>query len=446
MKNTLYALLIFVATNTHAASNSFRFEKDSSVPLVYLNFVIKSGSAHDISKKSGITNFLGEILLRGTTTRDKKTIDQTLDQIGATLDVEVRSEAMIFRGAVLSSKLESFLEIFSDILINPSFPLGEVRKLKSEITSQILADQSKDSSLAKLHWDRFLFNTHPYSNPILGKPKQIQAISKDDLKAHYANLFNQENVLFIGTGDADESFILEWFERTKEKLSNKTSIKSIAAPVIENKKRILIVDKPDRTQTQVFIGQAGLKMTDKDFFPIFLSNHIFGGGSFNARLMTEIRVKRGWSYGAYSYFKHGVFPRSWQAYYFPASKDTVAAVQLGLELIKKWKDAGISPEEFEFGKSSLINNSGFMYNTPKKRVENALLESTLQLPDGFMKSYGKELKNVSLEDANRAVNRFITPETVSILVLGTAKKIKTPLAKALNVSESEIEVVPFNKE
>lgn len=426
-----------------------RFENDPSLPIVYLNIAVKAGAANDLPGQSGISNFVGEMMLRGTKTKTKNQIDEALDQLGATLEVETRSEAMIFRGRVLSAKLADYMAIVQDILLNPSFPEKEMKKLKNEIISAILNSRGRDNALGRVFWEGFLFEGHPYAKPILGKTKEIAKLKRKDLLRHYSNLFQDRNLLVVGSGDSEASFIEAWAKRIGDGRPNSEGanpIKTAEAPKEWEKRRILFVDKPERTQTQVYFGQVGVRMTDSNFFPLYLSNHVFGGGSFSARMMTEIRVKRGWSYGAYSYFRHGIRRRSFQAYTFPATKDTPATLSLIDGMLRDWKNKGITQEEYEFAKASLINSAGFSYNTPAKRVENTLLEKTLDLPDGFMKSFADKLEKVSLNDANAAVRDFLHPNRMSIMVLGTAKDLKAKIAKALDVPESEIRVVPFSKE
>ena len=225
-----------------------------------------------------------------------------------------------------------------------------------------------------------------------------------------------------------------------------SNLAKVPVPEAIQQEKLLLVDKPDRTQTQITGGQIGVQMTDPSFFPLYLGNHAFGGGSFSARLMTEIRVKRGWSYGAYSYFKQSREPRSWQFYLFPAAKDTPAALELTLQLVKDVQERGIKADEFNFAQQSLVNSAGFMYNTSRKRVENKLMERTLGLPDGFMKSYGPRLQAVTLNDVNSALHNFLHPDKLAIVVLATAKDSKAKIAKAAGLPENQIQVVPYNKE
>lgn len=439
-------LVCFNASNAKAIEVSF--ESDSSLPLVYVNLAVRSGAVSDPKGQSGLTNFMGELMLRGSRSKTKEQIDKALDQMGARLEVETRSEALIFRGAVLSSQLEPFLNLVSEIITEPSFPDEEIRKLKSEVISGILEELGRDPGLAGRRATKFLFGDHPYGKPVLGTVKDIEKLSRDEIAEHYGKLIKDKFLLVVGTGDASESKIKDWAKSIANlrPSSNSDSISEVPAPRNSAVRRLQIIDKPDRTQTQIYIGQIGIRMTDSDFFPLYLGNYAFGGPSFSARLMVEIRVKRGWSYGADSHFRFGLQPRSWQVHLFPASKDAAAALAESLKLIDELKKTGIKAEEFEFSKQSIVNSAGFMYNTPRKRVENKLLEKTLDLPDGFMKSYGPEIAKVQLPDVNSSLAKFLKPNQLAISVLATAKDLKPALSKAAGVSEDAVIVAPYTQE
>ena len=440
--------MTLLASSAHAVE--IEFERDTSLPLVYINIAVKAGAVTDPAGQAGVTNFVGEMLLRGTHSRTKEQIDVELDQMGARLDVETRAEALIMRGAVLSSQLEPFLRIVADLLTQSSFPDREIRKLKSEIGSEILEELGRDQTLGSRRFTKFLFNGHPYGKPILGTVDGINHLTQKEIIKHYNLLFRDKLFLIVGTGDAETSVIKKWADGIAAARPSpsgiETGLTQVYKPVDAPTRRLQIIDKPERTQTQINIGQVGVRMTDERFFPLFLGNHAFGGGSFSARLMVEIRVKRGWSYGANSYFRHGLQPRSWQTYLFPAAKDSANALALTLKLIEDLKTAGITKEEFEFSKRSLVNGAGFMYDTPKKRVENALLERTLNLPDGFMKTYGPSLEKVTLESVNSAWASFLKPGQLAISVVATAKELEDSLAKAAGVPADQVEVVPYTEE
>ena len=441
----LISLSIILTFFKQAEAMETSFETDNTLPIVYINLAVKAGTVSDPQNQLGITNFVGEMLLRGTKNKTKAQLDLELDQMGARLEVETRAEALILRGAVLSKKLDSFLNLVNEIVTEPSFLETEIVKLKAEIVSGILEELSHDQSLGARKFNEFLFQDHPYGKPILGKVKDIQNLRLEDILRHYQWLFTEEKLLVVGTGDASEDLIEDWAERLADlRPSSQTGTPiKVSVPAASKTRRVQIVDKPDRTQTQVFGGQVGVRMTDKSFFPLYLGNYAFGGGTFTSRMMLEIRVKRGWSYGANSGFRFGLQPRLWRFHFFPTSENTPESLKFSLAMVEQLKTTGLTKKEFDFSKQSLINGAGFMYDTPQKRVENKLLEKTLELPDNFMKSYAKNLKKVEIEDVNSSLKEFLNPDTLTLTVVGTAKTIKKPLAETLSMKPDEITVTPY---
>lgn len=441
-------MISFPAVSRTARAAEVAFEEDHDLPIVYLNVALKAGAVNDPASRHGITNFMGEMLLRGTRSRSKEQIDLALDQMGARLEVETRAEATIIRGAVLSSQLEPFLKLVNELVTESNFPEIEIRKLRREIVSGLLEEQGDDPALASKRFTRFLFGAHPYGNPILGNLADVAKITRAGVVSQYNELVTGKNLLIVGTGDASQGRIEEW---AKDLAAHRPAGSAVATSVLPaprngGERRLLLVDKPDRTQTQINIGQVGVLMTDRDFFPLYLGNYAFGGGSFSARLMLEIRVKRGWSYGAGSSFLFGTEPRSWHVHLFPASKDAAPALATTLKMIDDLSRKGITPDEFSFAQGSLVNSAGFMYDTPQKRVENILLERTLNLPRGFMKSYGPELSKVTLAQVNDALKKFLKPDRLAIEVLCTASQLKDPLTRASGVQPRQVTVQPYTQE
>lgn len=451
MKKLLLSILLsLLVLNANAAE--FFFEKDRSLPLTRIVIAIRGGSSADPDGKNGATDLMMRMLTRGTKTKTKNQIDLAVDQLGGDLAVATQLEYSLFQGSVLSKNLKPFLEILTEILTTPSFRETEFVKLRAERISELMGSLSEDRSLAQVRFDQRFFRGHAYARTPQGRINDLRKISVGDLESQYQGLVQDTRVLVLATGDASESDFNEFLDRfrTARTMGNSNSLSPLrpipAFSGAPKKLQVVIFDKPDRTQTQIVIGQTGINVTDTKRDALTVANHAFGGGIFQSRLMQELRVKRGWTYGAGSSFKNALLPHSWKVAFFPKNADTAPAIVEALKLIRVFGEKGLTPEEFSFAKQGLINGAGFNFNTPMKRLENKLFEKFYGLPDGTVEGLADRLKELDLAIVNQAVKDFVKPQQMLIGIVGTASTLKADLAKALKISEGEIEVQDYLKE
>jgi len=443
-------LIAFCASalfSLHAFAAEFSFEKDRDLPLVYVTAVFKGGSTQDSEGKNGVTDIMAKLMLRGTKTKTKQQMDLALDQLGANLGVETHGEFITFRGSVLSENIKGFMQLMSEIISSPSFRPQELEKLKKEQMSQMLDELSQDRSLVRLRFDETFFKGHPYAKANNGRIKDIQSLTVADITQQYNKIINDSQMILLATGDANESSFSPFLDSIKKTRPSNHPVAMVPEFKGDPKKlRVVIFDKPDRTQTQVIIGQKGVSYTDPRLDALELANYAFGGGSFSARLMVELRVKRGWTYGAGSSFKIGSKPHSWRIGFFPKNADTPPAIKEALQMIRDLRDHGITQEEFNVAKQSLVNSAGFNYNTPSKRLENKLQEIVFGLPDGYFKNFASRLDSITLDQVNQAIKSFVTPDNLMVGVVATAKVSQDELAAALGIPAKNIEIQDYQKE
>ena len=437
-------ILFCILLSYPAFSSEFSFEADHSLPLVYVNIALKGGATQDPDGKNGVTDLMSRLLLRGTKFKTKQQVDQTLDQLGAELDTETRAEYIVLRGSVLSENIVPFLTLLEEIITTPSFRPSEFEKLKKEHISEILDQLNNDQKLIRTKFDQVFFQNHPYSKANMGKVKDIQSLTLSDIQNQYKHLMDQSRMLILAAGDTQESSFDSFIKHLNEKLNFKTNIEAI--PPFKNtptKLRVVIFDKPDRTQTQVVIAQAGTSFKDASYDALQLGNFAFGGGSFLSKLMIELRVKRGWTYGAGSGFKMGSQAHSWRVSFFPKNSDTPPAIKEALKMITDLHDHGITQTEFDAAKRSMVNSAGFNYNTPSKRMDNMLVEKVFGLPAGYHKDAARRIQALTLADVNNAFKAFIQPDHLMVGLVGTASISRSEIAKELGLPEKSVEVVDY---
>ena len=316
MKITIAIIASLIAAKAHASE--FFFEQDKTLPLVHISVAFNGGSTQDPDGKNGATNLMSKLIMRGTKQKTKQQIDMTLDQLGADLDTEVRGEYTVLRGSVLSENLPGFLSLLEEVIASPSFRADEFEKLRKEQISTLLENLDNDQQLIRTKFDQLIFKNHPYSKLNQGRIRDVQSLKIADIQKQYEKIFNESRMLILISGNASASDFDSFRGHLDHKLKRNTRLDTIPAfDGFPRKAKLVIVDKPDRTQTQGSIVQKGTTFNDQALDALQIANFAFGGGTFLSKLMVELRVKRGWTYGAGSAFKFASQPHSWRVSFFP---------------------------------------------------------------------------------------------------------------------------------
>ena len=218
----------------------------------------------------------------------------------------------------------------------------------------------------------------------------------------------------------------------------------VVEPSMKPGRRLLVVNKPERTQTQILVATLGTSAHDDDHVDLVVSNAVFGG-TFTSRLVREVRSKRGWSYGASSRMSVDRHRQAWLMWTFPAAQDAAACLKLTIDLLTSWVDKGISRSEVAFIQRYLVRSHAFEVDTAAKRLHQALDVDLLALPDDYYTAWVPRVRGVTREGASGAAKRRIRVENLLIVVVGTAAQVLEPLRGAVG-ELAETSVVAFDAE
>jgi zinc protease len=207
-------------------------------------------------------------------------------------------------------------------------------------------------------------------------------------------------------------------------------------------RHVVIVDKPERTQTQLFIGTLGARTRDRSLFPLIVSNTAFGG-TFSGPLMQEVRAVRGWSYGAYSRLLHSTQRDAWYMSTAPSAEYSADCAALQLDLLERWVEGGTTRAELSFAQRYLINSHCFDRDTPSKRLESRLDVALLGIPRSYVEKYDELVASVTKRQADDATRRRISTRDLTIVVVATAKDVASSFERLPGVRS--LEIVPFDR-
>jgi zinc protease len=413
-------------------------------PIVNLNLTFGVGSASDPDGKEGLANLMGEMLLRGTRSHTREEIENMLDYLGATLEVSTGFHSTTVEGQVLTRNLEPLVALMVELLSEPVFPDGELRKLKEETTAQLYLRLEDDAGLARLNFNRAVYSGHPYARDPIGTLKSIEAIGREDVAGLFGKWIHRGGMLVGAAGDISRPTL----DGIVRKIVGKLAAGETKGPVEPFRGRVegrnvLLVDKPERTQTQFVIGHPGIDAKDPDFFPLSVFVTAFSGHMFQATYMQEIRVKRGWSYGAYGSIDARRDGGSFYLYTFPKVADTIPALQLSLDLLDKAIAGNVTDAQIDFAKRFITRSFPFLVDTPEKVIGQRIYQRLLGRPADYLEKYVGMVEAVTPAAARAAAKKRLSSGNLEIIIVCTASDFAKTVGPA--VGARKVETIPYDR-
>jgi zinc protease len=408
-------------------------EKHDS-PIVKISIVFPFGSYEDPFHKEGLLNFVGDMLLRGTTEKTRDELEFSLDHLGASFHVMTGYHSMMVEGRVLSKNIRPFLKLMKEILTKPSFLPSEVQKLKNEIKSDLLLRLEDDQDLAKHHFNKEIFAKHPYSRDVVGTAKSIDSLDISEFQSIYSKYFSQYGMLIGASGDLTP----QQFEETALEIFDffpKSTEMPTKAPFTSQHKGldIVLIDKPELTQTQFFIGQPCINSTHEDLLALDMFSTAFAGSMFQAKYMQEIRVKRGWSYGAYGSIDARRDAGAYYLFTFPKNEDTVDAIALSLELYDQAVNGSLVDEKgFLLAKNYMTRSYPFKMDTPEKILAQKIYNKMSNRPDDALETYRTRVQAVDYKKSLEVARKHLRPKDVKVVMVCTANLFEQKLKDRLS--------------
>jgi zinc protease len=419
-------------------------ETSHDLPLISLSIGSQRGSILDPEGREGLTRLTARLMRRTAGGREPQEIDTRIDSIGASLGADVSASTAVFHASAIRRSVPELIDIVAEVLASPGLADEELGRLRRETEAELTESLDDDRGLARRWFRRSLFPAHPYGRPVSGTPATLARITREDVVKQAASLGTRGSLVFAFSGDIERAEAESLVERIESRLPAGSAISDTTPdPAPVRGRRLVLVDKPERTQTQILIGALGTHPMDEDHTALLVGNTIFGG-TFTARLTQEVRAKRGWSYGAYSSLPVDRRRQSFSLWTFPKAEDAAPCIELELEMLRELRERGVTPKELSWAKRYLVRSHAFAVDTPSKRVGLTLDTSLYDLPPGYYEEYLDRVSAVKLEDVNQALRARIPDQELLIVVVGTAENLRSSLeAKIPGLTATE--VVPYDE-
>lgn len=420
-------------------------ETSPELPLVTALVGFRWGTVLDPPGKEGLTRIAVRMLRRGTRRRTSTQLESEIDRLGADVSEHAGVTSSSLSLDVIRRSFDQAIDLVCEMLGEPALDEGELGRLVREAESELIEGRNNDRGLCVRAFRREFFADHPFGRRSSGTIATLRSITHADVVEQLQRLLTRENLTLAFAGDIDEAAAARAAERLDAALPRGTAVgRDVPDPHAASGRKLVFVDKPERTQTQLLIGGLGTAARDEDHVPLLVASTVFGG-TFTSRLMKEVRSKRGWSYGASSSLPVDVCREAFTVWTHPGAADAAACVALELELMEKWVKEGVTERELAFAKRFLTRSHAFEVDTASKRVQRKFATELFDLPEGYYEGYLARVASTTVEEANAAIARRIDPKRMVIAMTGTHAEIGTAVASAIAGLE-QVEVVAYDVE
>ncbi len=413
------------------------------LPLASLHLVVQAGSANDPKKKQGLADFTTGLLRRGTRRRGANEISEAVEFYGASLSCGAEEDSLSLSVTTPSEHVGIMLQIMSELVREPSFPPREVEAARSRLLAQIANDLDNPALLADRALLRALWGAHPYGHEVVGTARDAAGFVRRDAVAFHRSHFGPRVALLIIAGRVNLAKARSLAEHAFAGWNGGPRV----PPVIPRAEdaamagQVLLVDKPDQTQSQVRIGTMAFPKGHPDLFAAMVMNTALGGG-FTSRLVQEIRVNRGLSYGASSTFDRLMAGGSFTVSTFTKNESTRQILDVALAELAKMREHGPTAEEVKAAKTYLSGLFPMRVET-NESVAQAITEMRVyQLGDDWVDRFVPRLTAVTRAMAAQMARKYLLhgpPVTVVVGNAGTAKKQLAGLGTVRVVKAAELE-------
>ena len=432
------AVVKFPAVNEFTLSNGLKvfFVERKAVPVVNMSLMVDAGYAADQFGLPGLASMTGTMLTEGTKTKTSLQISDLQADMGATVSSSSDLDKTYLRLNALTTNFDASLALFTDVLLNPSFPQKDFDRVKKEQLLGIKQEQAQPVFMGLRILPKLLYGSgHAYSNPFTGSGTEasVNKIVKDDLVKFHQSWFVPNNATLVVVGDISAAELKSKLEKSLAAWKAKpVQVKNISEVASVIKPAVYIIDKPGALQSIIFAAEISPSAKDPNHEAIVMTNKILGG-EFTSRINMNLREDKHWSYGAFSINIDAKGPGFFTGY-APVQTDKTkeSVAELMKEITQYVNDKPATETEFNKVRGNSILQLPGSWETNGAVLRS--LQDAVKYDRGisYLNTFAAMLQNMKQADIQSAAIKVIKPNSLTWVIVGDRSKIESGI-KELNI-------------
>ncbi len=394
------------------------YVETKGLPMVDIRVVFDAGSARD-GYQQGIAALTSAVLDTGAGEWNADDIAQRFESVGAQFSTGVSRDMawLSLRSLTEQKLLKKALQTMTVILSNPRFNEADFQREKNRTLAGLKHREESPGALANMAFFKALYKDHPYAHPTAGVVETVSGFSVDDLTAFYKQYYVASNAMVVIVGDMNKQQATLTAETLVADLNVGKQPATLADVDFSTKGMKKHIDFPS-SQTHVLAGLIGMHRKDKDYFDLYVGNHILGGSGLVSQLFEEVREKRGLAYSAYSYFspmlRKGPFTMGLQT----RNDQTTEAVQVMKNTLQRFVTQGPTEKALIATKKNITGGFAMRFDTNSKLTRYVSMIGFYQLPLDYLDTFQQRVEAVTVESIKDAFKRRVKPKFIHTITVG----------------------------
>jgi predicted Zn-dependent peptidase len=399
------------------------------VPIVSFAALIKSGSAADPAGQEGLASQTAALLRKGTNKRSAEQFAADLDFIGGSFETGAGADFSTISAEFLTKDLDQGLALFADALLQPTFPQDEVDKSLAQTLDAVRGSKDDPRRVLTIYYYEYLYGARGYGRPEDGDEISLKNINREGITRFYAANYTPGNTILAVAGEFNAAELRKRIEVTLGAWPAKPAIAAAIPAIAPAKgKRLLLVDKPDASQTYFAIGNVETAAGDPDRVAIRVVNTIFGG-RFTSMLNEAMRVESGLTYGVRSEFDPRKTPGPFGIYTFTKNDSTVQAIDMALDILHKLHKDGVTAEQLASAKSYIKGQFPPTIETSRDLAQRIASDEFYGLDDNEVNQLEARVDAVTVETARQVIQKHFPEENLVFVLIGKSAAIAPSVKK-----------------
>ena len=356
------------------------------------------------------------LLEEGAGDMDAREFARATESLAASFRYRASDDTVSVSAKFLTENRDQAIALLRETLINPRFDAEAIERVRAQVLSGLRSDLKDPNAIAGRAFDAAVFGTHPYASSKDGTIESVTALSRDDILAAHAATMARDRLYVSAVGDITAEELGAMLDALFADLpATGAPMPGKADPQFSGDLTVIDFDTP---QSVVVFGQRGLPIDHPDFFAAYVVDIILGGGSFESRLMTEVREKRGLTYGVYSYLVGKDLADIWMGSVASANDRVAEAVAVIRDEWQRMHDSGVTAKELEDAKTYLTGAYPLRFDGNGPIANIMANMQVADMPLDYITTRNEKVEAVTLEQANRVARELLDPENLTFVVVG----------------------------